>query len=345
MKSEKHSITTIVTSIEQNLIDLEQVLSQLNMKRRKLLALGESTTEIDLIISDGLKVLPLKRTKQLYLANVLGKDKSYSQIEKQIDLIFFKRILQKKCGLTVSPGGNDKLLDMRFANALSIPTPSIYQENITLDNIDFGKIPFVLKPTYGSNAKNVYYVHSTSRIVEAKSAKTFNSIEAVKTYINASGYNKTWQTEQLMSDVEGKPSTDLKVYAYYGETGGIMEVLRENKTYRCWYSPEGKILESENLKTEWFNGDGFNQKLLDYAKQISLATPTPFLRIDFYQDADNYYLGEITPHPGKYYTEYSPQVDSQLGQCFAEAEARLFADLIRGKKFDLYFDIYKGYLK
>ena len=341
----KEELDKIKQDFEKNILNLEEVLDSLVIERNKKKSANECFLEIELIMSDALKQLPTRMTKQRYLSVVLNNEKKYSQIEKQIDLIFFKRILRRKYGLTVSPGGNDKLLDMKFADALNIPTPSVYQQNITLDNVSFEKAPFVLKPTYGSNAKNVFYVHSISKIVEAKSARCFDSISAMKSYISASGYNKTWQTEQLMTGVDGKPSTDLKVYAYYGETGGVMEVLREDKTYRCWYSPEGKILESENLKTEWFNGNGFSPKLLEYASKIALATPTPFLRIDFYQDENDYYLGEITPHPGKYYTEYSNQVDSQLGRCFVEAEARLFADLIKGKKFDLYFDTYKGYLK
>ncbi|WP_314886099.1 ATP-grasp fold amidoligase family protein [Psychrobacter immobilis] len=345
MKSEKNSINIAVASIEKNFTEIEEILDRLHIKKRRLLALGEPTEEVDSIILNALKVLPLKKTKQGYLASILKEGGKYSQIEKQIDLIFFKRILRKDYGLTVSPGGNDKLLDMKFADALDIPVPSVYQENVMFDELNFKGLPFVLKPTYGANANNVFYVWATDRIVEVKSTQNFNSIKDLKNYIDNSGYKKTWQTEQLMTDTDGKPSTDLKVYAYYGETGGVMEVLREDKTYRCWYSPEGKILESENLKTEWFNGNGFNPKLLEYASKIALATPTPFLRIDFYQDADEYYLGEITPHPGKYYTEYSDQVDSQLGRCFVEAEARLFADLVKGKKFNLYFDIYKGYLK
>lgn len=345
MEPEEVRINAIVASIEKKLTEIEEALDQLYIRKRRLIALGEPTDELDLVISEGLKVLPLKKTKQGYLASVLEKGRKYSQIEKQIDLIFFKRILRKKYGLTVSPGGNDKLLDMEFARALNIPTPSVYQENINLNQVDFEKAPFVLKPTYGANANNVYYVYSANNIVEVKSAKSITSLDALFEKVANTGYNRSWQTEQLMIDARGKPSTDLKVYAYYGEIGGIMEVLREDKTYRCWYSPEGEILESENLKTEWFYGEGFSPKLLEYASKIALATPTPFLRVDFYQDANEYYLGEITPHPGKYYTEYSDQVDSHLGRCFVEAEARLFADLIKGKKFDLYFDTYKGYLK
>lgn len=341
----KEELDKIKQEFKKNIVNLEGVLDSLVIERNKKKSANECFLEIELMMSDALKQLPTRMTKQRYLSVVLNNEKTYSQIEKQIDLIFFKRILRRKYGLTVSPGGNDKLLDMRFADALNIPTPSVYQEDVMLDEVVFESLPFVLKPTYGSNANNVYYVYSVNNIVEVKSAKNITSLDGLFEKIASTGYNKSWQTEQLMIDAHSKPSTDLKVYAYYGETGGVMEVLREDKTYRCWYSPEGKILESENLKTEWFNGNGFSPKLLEYASKIALATPTPFLRIDFYQDENDYYLGEITPHPGKYYTEYSDQVDSQLGRCFVEAEARLFADLIKGKKFDLYFDTYKGYLK
>lgn len=345
MKEKIKDFEVLRDSLSQTINDLERLLDTLLTSKKKYFLEGKSIVEIDSLIFEVVELLPLSRTKQRYLPYTLKRKNSHSQIRQQINLIYFKRLLLKNNNIKISPGGNDKLLDMNFAKALGIPTPLVYQENMDLDDISFEQVPFVLKPTYGANANNVYYIYSEENMIEVKSAIKISSINALHEKIFETGYNRTWQTEQLMIDGDGKPSTDLKVYAYYGETGGIMEVLREDKTYRCWYSPEGEILESENLKTEWFNGKGFSPKLLEYANKIALATPTPFLRIDFYQDADEYYLGEITPHPGKYYTEYSPQVDSYLGRCFVEAEARLFADLIKGKKFDMYFDTYKGYLK
>lgn len=345
MKELSKELHILEASLKDDVNKLENLLDKLLASRRKNILENKPVEDIEQLIEQGIKLLPTARTKQRYLPYVLKNQYSESQIEKQIDLIRFKRLLRKTTGVTVSPGGNDKLLDMEFSKALNIPTPKVLEKNIDFDRVDFTQAPFVLKPTYGANANNVYYVYSESKVIEVKSAKLLSSIEELKQKIIKTGYSRTWQTEQLMLDSKGNPSTDLKVYAYYGKIGGVMEVLRQDKTYRCWYSPQGEILESEKLKTEWFNGEGFSQRLLDYAKKISLATPVPFLRIDFYQDGDEYYLGEITPHPGKYFTEYSPEVDTFLGVCFAEAETRLFADLLKGKKFDLYFDVYKGYLK
>ena len=307
--------------------------------------LRESTEGIDILISDALDILPLNKIKQRYLTYFLNKGPRYSQVEEQIDLILFKKVLRKKNGLTISPGGNDKLLDMKFANALNVPTAKIYQENTDLNEIDFSNAPFVLKPTNGSSSKNVYYVYSLSKIVEVKSAKVFESLKMLKDYSATPGYKKLWQTEELLLDARGLPSTDLKVYSYYGGIGLVLEILRQGKAYRCWYDSKGNIIEFEKFTKSWFEGKGFDQRLLEYASKIALATPVPFLRIDFYQTETDYYLGEITPHPGRYYRGYSPEMDTKLGEIFFEARARLFSDLIRGKKFDLYFDTYKGYLK
>lgn len=160
MKIEIEKLNKIYQELEKNTLELESVLDKLVAKRSKNISANESVLEIDTIISNALDYFPLKKTKQRYLPIVLNKTKNYSHIEKQIELIFFKRVLRKKYGLTVSPGGNDKLLDMRFAEALKIPTPSVYQENVMLDEVIFEKLPFVLKPTYGSNAKNVFYIHA-----------------------------------------------------------------------------------------------------------------------------------------------------------------------------------------
>lgn len=345
MEIEKKKLNTIRSSIEQELLELEKLLDQLTLERSKLLALGQPTKYMDLLIADALNILPPEKIKQGYLVHVLNKDLSYSQIKEQVDLIFFKKILRKKFGLTISPGGNDKLLDAKFADALKVPTAKIYQKDTELNKIDFCHTPFVLKPTNGSSSKNVYYVYSLEKIVEVKSARIFESLKALKEHIVETGYKKGWQTEELLLDAQGIPSTDLKVYSYYGEIGLVLEIFRKGKAYRCWYSPEGEIVEFEKSTKSWFEGNGFDKRLLEYTREIALATPTPFLRVDFYQTENGYYLGEITPHPGRYYKGYSTEMDTKLGKLFVEAKARLFADLIKGKKFDLYFDIYKNYLR
>src|SRR5699024_10795349 len=67
----------------------------------------------------------------------------------------------------------------------------------------------------------------------------------------------------------------------------------------------------------------------------------PFLRIDFHLGAEECYLGEITPQPGAIHAEeFYEDVDKKLGQMFADAEARLYIDLLNGKDFSTYFSVY-----
>lgn len=70
---------------------------------------------------------------------------------------------------------------------------------------------------------------------------------------------------------------------YYGVVGTVLEVKRSDKAYRCWYDKDGKVLESERRNQPWFEGTGFNSEVLEYAKNISLNIPAPFMRIDFYK--------------------------------------------------------------
>lgn len=68
----------------------------------------------------------------------------------------------------------------------------------------------------------------------------------------------------------------------------------------------------------------------------------PLLRIDFLVGDDGLYLGEITPNPGRYAGAYSDKLDNTLGTFFNKSWARLLADLIAGKRFDIYQSIYGG---
>lgn len=108
-----------------------------------------------------------------------------------------------------------------------------------------------------------------------------------------------------------------------------------------YHRPSGGEFRMNGARTR-LKTSGFPKILLEYAQRISLASPVPFLRIDFLSAQNQVVLGEITPHPGGTYAgQLFDEADKELGQMYYEAEARLYLDLLSGKKFSDYFDCYE----
>lgn len=283
-------------------------------------------------------VIPFKEVRQTYVAPYMSLPSSYSHVAKQIEYMRFKQRLSA-IDCNISPWNNNKKTDQEFAQSLDIPTPKLIQSECKFENIEFAE-SIVIKPSLDSSSRNVFFYFNSENIVEVKTNHTFTSLEAFKAEIACRKIQGSWQTETLILNRDGKAAHDIKVYAYYGEIGAVLEIKRADKAYQCWYNEKGEILESERRSQPWFEGTGFESQVIEYAKKISLNIPAPFMRIDFYKGMDGYYLGELTPHPGRYFPEYSPELDKQLGQLFSKAEARLFQDLLKKKDFGNYLEFY-----
>lgn len=283
-------------------------------------------------------VIPFKEVRQEYIAPYMSLPSSYSHVAKQIEHMRFKQHLSA-IDCNISPWSNNKKTDQEFAQSLNIPTPQLIQSECEFESIEFTEST-VIKPSFDSSSRNVFYYFNSENIVEIKTNHTFESLEEFKAEIARRKIQGLWQTETLILNNDRKAAHDIKVYAYYGEIGAVLEIKRADKAYQCWYNEKGEILESERRSQPWFEGTGFESQVIEYAKKISLNIPAPFMRIDFYKGVDSYYLGELTPHPGRYFPEYSPELDKQLGQLFSEAEAKLFQDLLKKKDFGNYLEFY-----
>lgn len=133
---------------------------------------------------------------------------------------------------------------------------------------------------------------------------------------------------------------------FYGEAGLIIEIARPSvdaaQARYASYGPDGTPLRFR-AQPDDLEGVGLPGDVVEKAARISLASPVPFLRVDFHAGVDECYLGEITAHPGGTYAgEILDDLDKSMGQRFVDAEARLLVDLLNGKSFDNYFEIYEG---
>lgn len=283
-------------------------------------------------------VIPFKEVRQAYITPYMSLPLSNSHVAKQIEYMRFKQHLSN-IDCHISPWDNNKKVDQEFAKSLEIPTPDLLQYECVFADINFTD-HIVIKPSFGSSSNNVFLYFNHEKIKEVKTNYIFKSVSEFKQEVENRNIQNTWQTERLILKNENEAAHDIKVYSYYGEIGAILEIERTDKAYQCWYNKKGEVLESERRQQPWFEGTGFDDQVLEYAKKLSLHIPAPFMRIDFYKGVDGYYLGELTPHPGRYFPEYSPELDTHLGELFCKAEAKLFKDLLKKKIFDEYFKYY-----
>ncbi|PIB49322.1 teichuronopeptide biosynthesis, partial [Pseudomonas sp. 2588-5] len=89
-----------------------------------------------------------------------------------------------------------------------------------------------------------------------------------------------------------------------------------------------------------FEGEGFTKGELELVEKLSAELPVPFMRIDFLKTSKELVFGEFTPKPGNY-DEFNQKTDQSLGEMYLEAEYKLIDDLINGKKFSCFKEIYR----
>lgn len=246
----------------------------------------------------------------------------------------------------------DKVLVRKFADFIGVITPEIIQVD-TLSNIDIHKLPksFVLKPTFASTSIGVKLLEKegngklknliTNETVTWESI-TNECILVSNRFFPDNPNDALYLVEELIYDHDhNTPPQDIRFYCFQGEVGLI---LKENhligtKSQVMYFDgnflpfPDPKLLygvapnasnleeiiESEVPKN-WL-------KLLNVAKRISVAVPTPFARIDLYDTPKGVYLGEITLTPGTFYYKnrkiISTSENYRLGRMWLDSRQRM----------------------
>lgn len=330
--------------VGKEIIDtLEQALELRKRAVRKLHRLISSKAldgeQLSSIIDRAFDFIPPNEVTQKLVAPYTKTLRWPTHVEQQLRMVHFKKLLRQH-GLRIAPGGNDKLKDYEFAKRLGVAVPQVFQSGVPFDELLL-EPERVVKPLQGAAARNVFLVRRPG-IVEARTGEILEGARELRQLVDERGaITRKWMSEELII-VGGAPSNDYKVYTYYGEVGLVLEIERWPTVRHCWHDPRGGCVEGMmQADPAPFPGTKLGPELLDAARKISLETPTPFLRVDFFRDeAGECVLGEITPHPGRYAGGYTPELDFRLGEKFFRAEARLFADMLAGKPFEAYRDVY-----
>lgn len=231
---------------------------------------------------------------------------------------------------------DSKLVGYSFARILGLQTPSIYQVNVSIDEVLF-RDNMVLKPVNEDSSKGVMVIGEGEHVRCLFSGRKFVGFETARQYgknllsVGRVKSNK-WMVEEL---IRGNTiAQDLKFYCFYGQVGLVLESQRIPELKRCWYDNELNIVNTGRYEDLLFEGSAKKdlQGLLELASEISLEIPAPFVRIDFLKQGENVYLGEFTPIPGGY-QNFNLEWDMKLGESYQRATTRIMLDIAKNKKF------------
>lgn len=249
-------------------------------------------------------------------------------------------------GWNLAPGGNDKAKDARFARRVGVPSPRAIAEGLEAAEVTL--VPgTIIKPQEGADARGVFYVSSDCLLRSVRTGVVYDSLASASSEYAKALHSREpikWSIEEAVLDGEGRLAPDLKVYMFYGKPAMFLEIRRGaggvGRDVFAGYDAQG-IPMPVSPKRDTEGQLGVPADVAPKAIAVSENSPVPFLRVDFLAGASECQLGEITPHPGGIYAGgLFEDLDRRLGECFLDAEARLLIDLLNGKRFSDYFDVY-----
>ncbi len=238
----------------------------------------------------------------------------------------------------------DKKRAYRFADLLGIRRPAVLQARQAIDSLDL-EMGHALKPPRGSGSRGVYLLHEGNRAVDLRCGIILPDRDSLRAALHADVAARrvpldVWNVEGLIRDAatpSGLPD-DWKFHCFYGE---IMLMGHIRKL------PQPMVfgLDHALRPTRWFQLDPTIpenpapqhpcQSFLDLARRISLALPSPYIRVDLMTSQEGPVLSELTARPGVLHL-HDLETDRFLGEALLQAEARLERDLMQGKPFLAY---------
>lgn len=243
-----------------------------------------------------------------------------------------------------------KLRSYRFAESHGVLVPEVLSVWSDLADIDWDELPerFVLKSVRGYSSQGVFPLHRAPggfRVVGRPEVLTPDDVTATLRRREARGLIVgPYFAEALLSertDPHALP-TDHKLYTFYGRVGHVLlrRVIQhgKNQTAHWQYLDRdgrdlGDVVLGRSVSTELPAPANLGE-FVEIAERLSLAVPTPLLRVDLYDTPQGVCFGEFTIQPGGQ-QEYREDHDQALGKLWEEAEGRLRRDLSNGRPFAL----------
>ncbi|WP_165610096.1 ATP-grasp fold amidoligase family protein [Shimia aestuarii] len=230
-----------------------------------------------------------------------------------------------------------KIGQKAVAQKAGVYTAEIYQGPFTsLSEFELNALPnrFVIKPIVGSGSNGVFLLEKRDGLLfDIVSKKSYppdlNSLHSA----GLSRFEGCPLIAEELIGIDGLPSVDWKVFAFFGEIGFIrqMDLRNPQKCYKMWSSKGQDLGKIDKYSLEYNSAlpppNDF-EALVNAARAVSLSINTPFVRVDLYESKRGPSLGEVTFAPGSlwkhtYLQIFTPEWDRKLGEMWEEAQARL----------------------
>lgn len=243
-----------------------------------------------------------------------------------------------------------KLKAYRFAESHGVRVPEVLAVWSDLDEIDWDALPeaFVLKSAGGFSSLGVYPLRRVPGGFQVVGQSTVRTPEDITAALRRNAATRRirapYFVEALLEehDQPGVLPTDHKLYAFYGEVGHVL--LRRmtqhgNTRLAHWQYLDregvdlGDVAEGRTVNPDLPAPPNLAQ-MVQIAERLSLAVPTPMIRVDLYNTSQGICLGEFTIMPGGQ-QQYRADHDAMLGRLWEQAAARLQRDLSNGRSFAL----------
>lgn len=214
-------------------------------------------------------------------------------------------------------------------------------------NLTFNSITpqegIVIKPKVGSGSQGVYLVYDKSYILSLRDKKVLKSWkelnDAIKSDLIQDKIKRDdFLIEELVFDKKQMP-VDIKFYTLYGQVKMILIISIDHNLNKCysWLNRDGIQIYPGPYQDK-FDSENLESINVNEIEQVGSEIPAPFIRIDCLH-GENIYFGEFTPRPGSY-RSFKPEYDEWLGDEFHKAQNRLFVDLLEGKEFEAYKEVF-----
>lgn len=241
---------------------------------------------------------------------------------------------------------HDKIFGQQFVAMIGAPTSEFLRVFNSPAEIDLFGLPdtFVLKPTFSSSSFGVM-------VLERRGEDFFDYLrdrhltlqqiwdEQRNLYEKSQATSKAWVVEPKVQDMEGHlVPDDYKFYCFQGEIGLVHRTIRHKPynqhvyfdgNFQTMTGPDKNLIWTHPRIVERVHREppaNANQ-MLRIARRISVAVPSPFVRVDMYNTKSGPVFGEFTLVPGTFYYEDRERMGSELserlGKLWGEAERKL----------------------
>lgn len=223
-----------------------------------------------------------------------------------------------------------------FATKLKLPVAPLLQRNVPWTQIN-PAAQTVIKPVKGDDAHGVFLVFAKNDILELRTGARFSDWQKLKRHArDVERYLgvRRWTVEDMLHRDGSGLAVSLKFYVFYGEVALVRETDRENGT-TCWYDRQGDVVLPCKSAENSHVGDGLPEGAVKKVEQVSREIPAPFISLGVLVAQRGLHYGDFATEPVGV-DDFTLAADRILGEKHLDAQARLYADMLQGKSFNIY---------